>query len=49
MWLKGDGTLTYQDGTIDFKLGDSILVPNAISKLDIDATSQTKLLEVRIP
>lgn len=49
MCLKGDGTLTYQDGTIDFKLGDSILVPNAISKLDIDATSHTKLLEVRIP
>ncbi len=49
MCLKGNGTIRYQDGIIDFKLGDSILVPNAISKLDIEATSQTKFLEVRIP
>lgn len=49
MCLKGNGTIRYQDGIIHFKLGDSILVPNAISKLDIEATSQTKFLEVRIP
>ena len=49
MCLEGSGTLEFKEGSIDYKLGDSILVPNAISKVDIKATVKTKLLEVTIP
>ena len=49
MCLEGSGTLSFEGGNIDYKLGDSVLVPNAISNIDIKATSKSKLLEVTIP
>ncbi len=49
MCLEGSGTLSFEGGSIDYKLGDSILVPNLISKADIVSTSKTKFLEVTIP
>lgn len=49
MCLEGEGTLSYGDEYISFKLGDSILIPNTINTLTINSDSKSKLLEVRIP
>lgn len=49
MCLEGEGTLRFEGGEVEYKLGDSILIPNIISRLDIDAKTSSKLLEVRIP
>ena len=49
MCLEGEGTLNYEDGEIDYKLGDSILIPNCIQNIKIDPFSMSKLLEVNIP
>jgi mannose-6-phosphate isomerase len=47
--LEGDGKLEYEGGNIEYKLGDSIMVPNAISDISITPGKTSKLLEVRIP
>lgn len=49
MCLEGEGTLNYGKASISYSLGDSILIPNSISTIDIIATSKSKLLEVQIP
>lgn len=49
MCLEGDGEINYNDGSASYKLGDSILIPNSINKIEITSTTSTKLLEVRIP
>ncbi len=49
MCLEGDGTLSFEDGSISYKFGDSILIPNVISGIEISPSSKSKLLEVRIP
>ena len=50
MCLEGSGTMTYGKGeAINYKLGDSILVPNELNDLTIEAEKSSKLLEVRIP
>lgn len=49
MCLEGEGTLSYGDGYITYKLGDSILIPSTINMLTINSESKSKLLEVRIP
>lgn len=49
MCLEGEGSLRFEGGEVEYKLGDSILIPNIISRLDIDAKTSSKLLEVRIP
>ena len=49
MCLDGDGRINYDVGSVSYKLGDSILIPNSINKIEITSTTSTKLLEVRIP
>ncbi len=49
MILEGEGTLEFDGGSIQYKLGDSILVPNTISVVSIKTISKSKILEVRIP
>lgn len=49
MCLQGDGEIDYEGGVIQYKLGDSILVPKAISDISITPRKKSKLLEVRIP
>lgn len=49
MCLEGEGLLNYGNESISYKLGDSILIPNAIKIVTINSSSKSKLLEVRIP
>ncbi|MBO6524340.1 MAG: class I mannose-6-phosphate isomerase [Balneolaceae bacterium] len=49
MVLEGEGSLKFDGGSVSYKLGDSILVPNSISSVLINAEFPSKLLEVRIP
>lgn len=49
MCLQGNGLLRFEGGEIEYQLGDSILVPNALSGVEIEPNSESKLLEVRIP
>ncbi|MFA5668383.1 MAG: type I phosphomannose isomerase catalytic subunit [Balneolaceae bacterium] len=48
MCLEGSGEIVYNNKTISYKLGDSILIPNAISSIEINSTSNSKILEVTI-
>lgn len=49
MCLAGEGKIKYKDGEISYNLGDSILIPNEISNIELKPDSTCKLLEVRIP
>jgi len=49
MCLQGEGSIEFEGGSIDYKLGDSILIPNKVSSVALAPDSLTKLLEVRIP
>lgn len=49
MCLDGEGSIKFNDDFISYKIGDSILIPNAISEIEIIPDSKSKLLEVRIP
>lgn len=49
MCLEGEGSINYEGGEISYKLGDSILVPNSIARIEILLKSKSKLLEVCIP
>ena len=49
MCLEGSGEIKFENGSTNFKLGDSILIPKLLSDIDIVATATVKLLEVHIP
>ena len=49
MCLEGEGEIQFPSGTIRYKPGDSVLVPNAIDEIGIIARGSSKLLEIRIP
>ena len=49
MGLQGEGKIRFGEDSISYKIGDSILVPNAISEIEIVPSSESKLLEVSIP
>lgn len=49
MCLEGEGSIDYGNGSISYKLGDSILVPNKISSLIISPDTSSRLIEVQIP
>ncbi len=49
MCLEGDGEINFEEGSISYKLGDSILIPNSITSITIDSSTTSKVLEVRIP
>lgn len=49
MCLEGEGSIDYENGSITYKLGDSILIPNCISGIRIVPSESSKLLEVTIP
>jgi len=48
MCLEGEGSIIYSGGTISYKLGDSILIPNQLIEVIINPSSSTKLLEVYV-
>jgi len=49
MCLQGEGSIEFEGGSINYKLGDSILIPNKVSTVVLTPDYLTKLLEVRIP
>ncbi len=49
MCLKGSTQLKYENGTVDLKLGETLLIPNSIDSVTIKTENSAKLLEVRIP
>ena len=49
MCLEGQGDIKHNEGSVSYNLGDSILVPNAISTIDIAPQKVSTFLEVRIP
>lgn len=49
MCLEGSGEIIYNNQSISYKLGDSILIPNSISSIGIKSISSSKILEVAIP
>ncbi|MBO6793408.1 MAG: class I mannose-6-phosphate isomerase [Balneolaceae bacterium] len=49
MCLQGNGSIKYGDGEVTYQLGDSILIPNVISGIELVPGADSKLLEVRIP
>ncbi len=49
MCLQGEGVITFEGGEVDYHLGDSILVPNALSAINIQPHKESKMLEIRIP
>ena len=49
MCLEGEGDIKYNEGTVSYTLGDSILIPNAISGTEIVPKKASTFLEVRIP
>tara|TARA_R110000868_G_scaffold304437_26_gene565474 strand:+ start:8221 stop:9195 length:975 start_codon:yes stop_codon:yes gene_type:complete len=49
MCLEGEGELNFEGGSISYQLGDSILVPNALKEIEINPSSNSKILEVSIP
>ena len=49
MCLSGSGIIEFEDGSVEYKLGDSILIPNTISGITIQPKEVSKILEVRIP
>ena len=49
MCLEGQGDIKHNEGSVSYNLGDSILVPNAISTIDIAPKKVSTFLEVRIP
>lgn len=49
MVLEGEGTLEFDGDSIQYKLGDSILVPNTINNVRVTSSKNSKLLEVSIP
>ncbi len=49
MCLEGEGSISYSGETINYKLGDSILIPNQLESLTIKPSLSSVLLEVYIP
>ena len=49
MCLEGEGSIAYDGGTINYKLGDSILIPNALNAIILNPLMSSKFLEVKIP
>jgi len=49
MCLQGKGSIEFESGSINYKLGDSILIPNVVTNISIKPSSTSKILEVRIP
>ncbi len=49
MCLEGEGSVNFADGSVHYKLGDSILIPNTIHSIEIIPAKNSKLLEVTIP
>lgn len=46
--IEGSGKLEYDEGSIPFKLGDCILIPNELESVRIDPDGSVKILEVFI-
>jgi len=46
--LEGEGSLIYPDGQVDFKMGDTILLPAIFNKIQLNPSDAFKLLECYI-
>ena len=49
MCLQGQGTIDYKGSLIDYKLGDTILIPNQLESITINPSEESKILEVYVP
>ncbi|MCF6359458.1 MAG: class I mannose-6-phosphate isomerase [Cyclobacteriaceae bacterium] len=49
MCLEGEGIFKYKGGVLNYKLGDSILIPNKLLHISILPSKNSKLLEVFVP
>jgi mannose-6-phosphate isomerase len=49
MVMNGEITINYENGNINASKGETILIPAAITKLEIEVVSEAKILEVYIP
>ncbi len=49
MCLQGEGEIVFENQSVKYKLGDTILIPNQLSSIIIKATKSSKLLEVFVP
>jgi len=49
MCLGGKGQISYEGGVIDYKLGDSILIPNQLKSANINPSFSSIFLEVYVP
>lgn len=47
--LAGEGSLNSSSGTVDYKSGDTFLIPANHKELTIIATQTAKILEVYLP
>lgn len=49
MVLEGKGELEFSGGSVSYRLGDSILLPNSLDQIQLNPSEKSKILEVRIP
>jgi mannose-6-phosphate isomerase len=49
MVITGEGSLNSFSGTVDYKSGDTFLIPANHKELTIIATQSSKILEVYLP
>ncbi len=49
MCLEGEGIINYEGGTVNYKLGDSILIPSQVNSIRIQPGLDSKVLEVYVP
>ncbi len=49
MCLQGEGSIDYEGGSLNYKLGDTLLIPNQLQHISIKPTKASKLLEVYVP
>lgn len=47
--VEGAGCISYRDQTLNFKLGQVLLIPAVIDKVDIQAVDPIKILECYVP
>jgi mannose-6-phosphate isomerase len=48
MCVSGDSKINYQGGSVSLSYGETILIPNVLNKIEIEAVNKAELLEVYI-
>ena len=49
MCLQGGGTIDFNNSSIQYNLGDTLLIPNQLQNITINPTEESKILEVYVP